>query len=48
MISSITRLTYEEDALSFLEDLGYQKRDFTFLPETALDSPSAIDSINAY
>jgi len=43
-----TPLTYEENVLSFLEDLGYQKLDFMFLPETVLDSPSAIDSINAY
>jgi hypothetical protein len=43
-----TPSAYEENVLSFLEDLGYQKRDFMFLPETALDFPSAIDSINAY
>jgi len=32
-----TASTYEENVLSFLEDLGYQKHDFTFLPETALE-----------
>jgi hypothetical protein len=26
-------LTYEEDVLSFLEDLGYKRQDFAFLPE---------------
>lgn len=43
-----TPSAYEENVLSFLDDLGYQKRDFRFLPETALDFPSAIESMNAY
>ena len=32
--------SYEEDILSFLEDLGYQREDFMFFPQTASDSPT--------
>ena len=31
---------YEEDVLTFLEDLGYQRRDFIFLPLRGIDTPS--------
>jgi len=43
-----TPATYEENVLSFLEDLGYQRRDFVFLPLSASGSPSSVDSISPY
>ena len=36
--------TYEEDIFSFLEDLGYQRRHFTFVPKIPSDSGSTGDS----
>jgi len=32
---------YEENLLSFLEDLGYRRQDFAFFPEAASDTPAA-------
>ena len=43
-----TPSTYEENVFSFLEDLGYQRRDFIFLPKAASDSQSTIDSIKPF
>jgi len=36
--------TYEEDIFSFLEDLGYQRRHFTFVPKIPSDSGPTGDS----